>query len=110
MQRRRKHGTSLLHCHDGTCYLCMLDGDDRQKRNVQKHHIYGGPNRWKSEAEGFFVWLCPEHHQTGPAAVHASAHPEGTGNNRRLKRICQQEYEKTHTREEFMKLIGRSYL
>ena len=51
-KRRQQHGKSILHKHDGTCYLCMLDGDDRQKRNVQKHHIYGGPNRWKSEAEG----------------------------------------------------------
>jgi len=27
-----------------------------------------------------------------------------------LKKICQQMYERTHTREQFMKLIGRNYL
>lgn len=27
-----------------------------------------------------------------------------------LKRVYQKEYEKTHTREEFIKLIGKSYL
>ena len=27
-----------------------------------------------------------------------------------LKKLCQAEFEKTHTREEFMEIIGRSYL
>lgn len=28
----------------------------------------------------------------------------------KVKRECQREYEKTHTRQEFMSLIGRNYL
>ena len=28
----------------------------------------------------------------------------------RLKKECQEEFEKTHTHDEFMKLIGRNYL
>ena len=28
----------------------------------------------------------------------------------KVKRECQMEYEKTHTRQEFMALIGRNYL
>lgn len=30
--------------------------------------------------------------------------------NLKLRQICQQKYEETHTREEFMTLIGRNYL
>ena len=45
------------------------------------------------------------HHRIGKDAVH---------NNREtdlmLKRICQEEFEKTHTREEFVRIIGKSYL
>ena len=40
--------------------------------------------------------------------------PEAVHNNRemdlRLKEMCQEEYEKTHTRQEFVQIIGKSYL
>lgn len=68
-KKRKKHKASILHCKDGTCYLCL------------------------------------EHHIWGPGAVH---------NNQENMRILQQDgqraYERTHTREEFMELIGRNYL
>ena len=50
-------------------------------------------------------YLCPEHHLTGPAAVHRCQEIQ-----ERLHKIGQQEFEKTHTREEFRKIFGRSYL
>ena len=34
----------------------------------------------------------------------------GNGLDRALKCICQREYEKTHTREEFIDLIGKNYI
>ncbi len=105
-KRRKKHKASILHCKDGTCYLCMkLRKDYRLYPVVHEHHIYDGPNRSISEAEGLKVYLCLEHHIWGPGAVH---------NNQENMRILQQDgqraYERTHTREEFMELIGRNYL
>ena len=70
------------------------------------HHIYQGTGRRKiSEREGFIVPLTPAEHNMSDNAVHF---------NRKLdlylKRLGQKKYEETHTREEFIKLIGRSYL
>ena len=70
------------------------------------HHIYPGTGRRKiSEREGFIVPLTPAEHNMSDNAVHF---------NRKLdlylKRLCQKKYEETHTREEFIRLIGRSYL
>lgn len=57
-KKRKKHKASILHCKDGTCYLCMkLKGDYRRYPVVHEHHIYDGPNRQNSEAEGLKV-IC----------------------------------------------------
>ncbi|WP_343247744.1 hypothetical protein [Diplocloster hominis] len=105
-KKRKRHKPSILHTEDGTCYLCMkLNQDFRRYQVLHEHHIFGGPNRAISEAEGMKVFLCLEHHISGPAAVH---------NNHENMLILQQDaqrlYEVTHTRQEFMKLIGRNYL
>lgn len=106
MKKRKKHKASILQEYDGTCYLCrILIGDYSRKPYLHEHHIFPGPNRVISEAQGFKVKLCPEHHLIGPEAVH---------NNKNMMRLLQQdaqeEFEKTHTREEFMSLIGRNYM
>ena len=105
-KRRKKHKESILHKKDGTCYLCRrLHNDFRRHRVLHKHHVYIGPNRAISEAEGFTVYLCPVHHEFSEEAVH--------GNIEHLRLIqcdCQREYEKIHTRQQFMELIGRNYL
>lgn len=72
---------------------------------LQEHHIFGGPNRKVSEAEGLKCWLCMEHHTQGPEAVHNNIR-----NMRILQQDAQQAYEKDHTREDFIRLIGRNYL
>lgn len=74
--------------------------------NLQCHHIFPGTaNRRMSDKNGFWVWLRYDYHVGTPYAVH---------NDRErmtyLQRLCQKEFEKTHTREEFIALIGRSYL
>lgn len=73
--------------------------------NLHKHHIYGGPNRKISEQEGFYVYLCPMHHNWSDEGVHFNREFD-----LELKKECQQIYEKEHSREEFMALIGRNYL
>lgn len=73
--------------------------------NIHKHHIYFGANRKISEKNGFWVNLCAEHHNMSPQSVHLNREMDLT-----LKTFCQEVYEKTHTREEFRELIGKSYL
>lgn len=105
-KRRKSHGKSILHCKDGTCYLCMkLNGDYRKYTALHKHHVYGGALRDISEREGFFAWLCLRHHIDGAEAVHNNQE-----NMRFLQRECQKAYERTHTRQQFMELIGRNYI
>lgn len=74
---------------------------------LHEHHIFGGSKRRMSERHGLKVWLYHSFHTTNPRlAVH--------GGNRdldmELKRLAQAKFEETHTREEFIKAFGRSYL
>lgn len=82
------------------CFIC------KNPYSLECHHIYpGSANRKKSEKTGLKVWLCHDHHTGGPDAVH---------NNPRvmrwLKETGQAAFEKTHSREEFMRIFGRTYL
>lgn len=105
-KKRKTHKPSILHQKDGTCYLCMkLKGDYRIHPVVHEHHIFDGPNRQISEAEGLKVYLCLGHHIDGKEAVHNNIE-----NMRFLQQEGQRAYERTHTRAEFMKIIGRNYL
>lgn len=106
-KKKKKHKQSILHSKDGTCYLCIkLNGDCRHHKMVHEHHIYNGnPNRTISEAEGLKVYLCLSHHLDGPEAVH-----NNSKNMRLLQQDGQEAYERTHSREEFMELVGRNYL
>lgn len=83
------------------CYICG------EKTNLHDHHIYFGANRKISEQNGFKVWLCGYHHNQSNQGVHGK---NGKMLNLTLKKQCQWVYEQTHSREEFIKLIGRSYL
>lgn len=81
------------------CYFCgAVNG-------LHLHHIYGGANRSISDRNGFVVYLCVRHHTGEQTGVHGD---EALKN--RLKKICQREFEKTHSREEFMRLIGKNFL
>ncbi len=105
-KKRKTHKGSIMQQKDGRCYLCMkLWGDERIHTVIHEHHAFGGPNRDKSEAEGLKVFLCPQHHVYGRSAVH-----NNHDNMLLVQQDCQREYEKTHTREEFMQLMGRNYL
>lgn len=106
-KRMQRHKPSILQKKDGTCYLCKkLHEDYCVKHGIHEHHVYdGNPNRSISETEGFKVYLCTEHHLYGAEAVHRNHEMM-----RLLQVDCQLEYEKTHSRQEFMKLIGRSYV
>ena len=82
------------------CYLCSRVGRT-DPTYCHEHHIFPGKNRQASDKAGFVMYLCPRHH----AEIHRSP---------KLMKWTQQqtqrEYEQTHSREEFMKIIGRNYL
>lgn len=85
--------------------VCYITGRTDQ---LHEHHIYGGANRKVSEANGFKVWLTYDlHNGNNPNAVHKNPM---RGWDLKLKRDCQRKYEETHSRAEFMALIGRNYL
>src|SRR5574344_1240180 len=72
---------------------------------LHQHHVFGGANRNISEKMGFWVWLRYNLHNMSNDGVH-----EDFRLNLDLKQKCQKEFEKTHTRSEFMSLIGKNYL
>lgn len=80
------------------CYLCGA------QLAIEEHHIYFGPLRKTSESYGFKVYLCNNHHR-GNDSPHQERKIDLL-----LKRICQRRFEETHSREEFMQIIGRNYL
>ena len=78
------------------CYTCTEKGiKDIPKDDL--HEVYGGSNRKRSIENGLVVPLCRKCHQDSKVLKF-------------LQRFVQKEYEKTHTREEFIKLIGKSYI
>ena len=58
-----------------------------------------------SEAEGLKVYLCEPHHKSGKEAVHNCRKAREL-----LCEIAQREYEKSHTRKEWMKISKKNYL
>ena len=84
------------------CYITGL------ANNLHKHHIYfGKPNRQISEKNGFWVYLAGYLHNQSNIGVHGK---DGHELDLLLKKHCQAKYEETHSREEFIKLIGKSFL
>ncbi len=89
----------------------VIDG----RPNVERHHIFGGPDRQKSDEDGLWIPLTYEHHQ-GRMSVH---------NNKEMKVLShiigQLAYElemvstgkaksKDEAKEMFRRRYGKSYL
>ena len=86
------------------CYLCGRNGSaDR----LDKHHVFGGSNRKKSEKYGAVVYLC--HHDChifGPDAVHNNIE-----SNRRIQREFQERIMQKHgwDIDRWIREFGRNY-
>lgn len=81
------------------CFFC-----DRPTEHI--HEVYfGTANRQISIKNGFCVGLCNEHHNMSKNSVH-----QNRAMDLELKMLYQEKYEETHTRDDFRKLIGKSYL
>lgn len=82
------------------CLVC------RTIHNLHSHHIfYGSSNRKNSEKHGLKVWLCARHHNMSNAGVHFNKELD-----LRIKRMAQEKFEETHTREKFRTIFGKSWL
>lgn len=76
----------------GKCDYCH-----RYSKRLDPHEVYGGSNRQRSILHNFVKNLCRECHENKEVL-------------KQLKIEEQKEFEKTHTREEFVKIVGKSYL
>ena len=105
-KKRKHHKATILKSREGICYLCArLNGDYRTKVTEEHHILYGGGRRERSEEKGLKVYLCIDHHRKGQQAVHNCRETREL-----LCRIAQEEYERNHTREEWMEIAGKNYL
>lgn len=74
------------------CYYCKIENID-----LDLHEVYGGSNRIRSIKNGLVVPLCRNCHSDEKII-------------NKLRKKLQREYEKTHSREDFIRLIGKSYI
>lgn len=77
------------------CYYCHKQKLENEKFDL--HEVYGGSNRIRSIKYGLVVPLCRICHSN-----------EDIINKLRIQ--LQKEYEKEHTRDEFIEIIGKSYI
>lgn len=100
--RKGSHKISILQGEEKCCFLTgRTDG-------LHKHHIYyGSGKRAISDKYGFWVWLRPEWHNMSEYGVHGKY---GHELDMMLKSECQKAFEQSHSREEFINLIGRNYI
>lgn len=102
-----KRAPSVLQ-NEKYCYLTHKRYGVKVDVSLECHHIYAGKNRQASDENGFWVWLLPYYHRNANIAVHAR---DGAAIDLELKQDCQRAYEaQGHSREEFMRLIGKNYL
>lgn len=81
---------------------CMFTG----LAPVERHHIFGGANRTRSEKYGFIAPLSPVLHPNG-----VFAGKDAKEVDLRLKTMAQTYYEEHHgSREDFIKEFGKSWL
>lgn len=87
--------------NDRRCFICGYEG------NLHRHHVFGGvANRSVSEREGCWCFICAKHHNMSDNSVHFNRDMD-----LKLKRFTQKKWEeKNGTREDFIRLFGKSWL
>ena len=82
---------------------CLLCGSPY----TETHHIFFGvANRRLSDKYGYIVPLCATHHRLGNYSAHMNLECDLM-----LKRLAQEHFESHNgTREDFIRIFGRSYL
>lgn len=73
-----------------------------------RHHIFGASNRTKSELYGFVIPIAYYLHEFGKESIHENPNK---GLDLKWKQKAQEYYEEHYgTRDNFIKLFGKSYL
>lgn len=79
--------------------MCYFTGSNA----VERHHIWGGPNRKRSEKYGFVIPLRPDLHPNG-----AHAGKQAKAIDRKLKQMAQDYYLQHYgSKEEFISEFGK---
>ena len=86
-----KNRYSIFTTNLNKCYYCGKEG------KMDLHEVYGGSNRTRSIKNGLVVPLCRICHSNEEIIQY-------------LRIKLQKEFEKTHSREDFIKLIGKSLI
>ena len=81
------------------CFLC------EKTYGLETHHIFNGPYKKASEKHGLLIKVCSDCHTMAPGAIHRDSMLKT-----KLKIMGQKIFEHTHTREEFIKEFGKSYI
>lgn len=83
------------------CYLC------RRMTNTERHHVFNGPFRKKSEKYGYVVNLCHWCHNEPPDGVHFNQETD-TWLKARFQRKAMKE--NGWSTEDFIREFGRNYI
>ena len=110
--KRRKGSKSVFPQAEGECFLCArLESRPIYHKYLERHHIYYGRDHYMAEVYGFTINLCAHHHRGDADGDKDAVHRRDKNDyDDYIKRWAQFEYEKTHTRDEFLSIFGRSWL
>ena len=86
-----KNRFSIFTTNFNKCFYCGKEG------KMDIHEVYGGSNRTRSIKNGLVVPLCRLCH-SNERIIHY------------LRIMLQKEYEKRHSREDFVSIIGKNYI
>ena len=104
--KKAKPTESIIQLDKTYCFLCG-------RRNgyglnaLEEHHIFeGNGKRPVSEKYGLKIYLCGATcHREGPKSAHKNKDVKDM-----LHKLAQRKFEETHSREEFVEALGKSYL
>lgn len=88
---KERKRVSILTDDTSRCFICGMKKDDI-------HEIFGGSNRQKSMEHGLVIPICRKEHS------------DIKNFENWLHRLGQKKFEETHTRKEFIKEFGKSYI
>ena len=89
-------------------HACWLCGKNGSTQPLDRHHIFGGANRKKSEKYGLTVDLCHNTcHLFGPDAAHNNADTARELHEYGQKKAMD---EQGWTREDFIREFGKNYI
>lgn len=92
--KKERERFSIIYPPLDKCVICGLN-------SIHKHEIIYGKNRMNSIKYGFVISLCNEHHKLIHKDMKLNLH---------YRKLCQKEFEKTHSRDEFIDIFKENYL